>query len=101
MMRTLPSQPLRRAFCCPKARLIRTETSRPRPERETRIPGLAPEKRVPKSAGLSEGTKREPNTDDRANLKGFAMAAHRAKRRDKAILSFGLPRITRLNRRWW
>jgi hypothetical protein len=42
------------------------EFFRPRPERETRIPGLA-RKRAPQARGLSEGTRRKPDTDDRAN----------------------------------
>ena len=51
------------------------ETSRRKPERETRIPGLAPAGACPKARGLSEGTRRKPDTDGRANPKGFAVAA--------------------------
>ncbi len=44
-----------------------------RPERETRIPGLARERARPSARGLSEGTTaEEPGADDRANQIGFA-----------------------------
>jgi len=51
------------------------ETSRRKPERETRIPGLTPAGVCPKARGLSEGTRRKPDTDGRANPWGFAVAA--------------------------
>ena len=60
--------------------------SRREPERETRIPGLAPERRAPKARGLSEGTRRKPETDDRANPEGFAIAARRSERRGRICL---------------
>ena len=62
---------------------------RRKPERETRIPGLVPDGTCPQARGLSEGTRRKLDTDDRADLKGFAMAAQL--RRDKTVLLFGLP----------
>ncbi len=58
----------------------RRRISRRKPERETRIPGLAPERCVPKARGLSEGTRRKLDTDDRANPEGFANAAPFARR---------------------
>ena len=76
------------------------ETSRRKPERETRIPGLAPERRVPKARGLSEGTRRKPDTDGRASPKGFAIAARRSERRERICL-YLVCRILRLNQRWW
>jgi hypothetical protein len=66
-------------FLLSEAWLVRI--SRRKPERETRIPGLAPERRVLKARGLPEGTRRKPDTDGRANLEGFAMAARRSRRR--------------------
>jgi hypothetical protein len=73
-IRTLPSQPLRGVFCCPKPRLIR-KISRRKPERETRILRARAGRRVPEARGLSEGTRRKPDTDGRANPEGFAIAA--------------------------
>jgi len=55
-------------FFVVRSRLI--ETSRRKPERETRIPGLAPAGACPEARGLSEGTRRKPDTDDRANPQG-------------------------------
>jgi len=48
------------------ARAHTTRLSRRKPERETRIPGLVPEKRVPKSAGPvggNEAMSRTPMTE--------------------------------------
>ena len=64
-------------------------TRRRKPERETRIPGLAPMARGLKARGLSEGTRRKPDTDDRANPKGFANGG--AVRRRAQNLHQGLP----------
>lgn len=67
------------------------ETSRRKPERETRIPGLAPKCACPKARGLSEGTRRKPDTDDRANPEGFAVAAPLSAA--KIRFQSGLPRF--------
>jgi hypothetical protein len=40
-------------------------------------PGARASTRAPKARGLPEGTRREPDTDGRANQEGFAMAARR------------------------
>jgi hypothetical protein len=80
--RTLPSQPLRRVFYFRKAALVRNipakaGTGDPDPG------ARAGEARGSKARGLSEGTRRKPDTDGRANLEGFALAARRSERRDR------------------
>ena len=67
-MQTLPSQPLRRVFCCPKHGSI--EIARRKPERETRIPGLAPQRRVPKSAGPVGGNEAQAGYRWQSELQG-------------------------------
>jgi hypothetical protein len=71
--RTLPSKSLRRVFCFPAP--FKTKASPAgKPERETRIPGLARlSARAASSAGPVGGNEGdEPDTDGRANRKGFA-----------------------------
>src|SRR6185312_14773791 len=65
------------------------EIARRKPERETRIPGLAPRARSPEARGLPEGTRREPDTDGGADLKGL-LWRRRFERRDEFLQS-GLP----------
>ena len=43
--------------------------------------------RASEARGLSEGTRRKPDTDGRANQEGFAMAARRSERCDRIRLS--------------
>ena len=65
----------------------RSRTSGEKPERETRIPGLALEKRVPKRAGPVGGNEGdEPDTDDRANPEGSQIAARHSRRRGRTYL---------------
>ena len=72
---------------------------RRKPERETRIPGLARE-RAPEARGLPEGTRRKPDTDGRANQKvRYGGAPLRAPRRN--LFCNLVCRIARLNERWW
>jgi hypothetical protein len=74
------------------------EIARRKPERETRIPGLAPRARSPEARGLPEGTRREPDTDGGADLKGLLW-----RRRSSAATNSCNPvcRIVRLDERWW
>jgi hypothetical protein len=65
-MQTLSSEPLRRVFCCPK--LGSFEISRRKPERETRIPGLALEARAQARGACRRERGFKPDTDGSANL---------------------------------
>jgi hypothetical protein len=49
------------------------EICRRRPERETRIPGLARKRACPSARGLLEGTRRKPDTDGRAGSRARNM----------------------------
>ncbi|GLR88620.1 hypothetical protein GCM10007857_53330 [Bradyrhizobium iriomotense] len=71
------------------------------PERETRIPGLALEKRVPKRAGPAGGNEAMSRTPmAERTSQGFANGG--ASKAPQSIFSKdGLPRRSRLNRRWW
>src|SRR5260370_32238519 len=78
-------------FLLSEARLS-GKISRRKPERETRIPGLALASACPKARGLPEGTRRKPDTDGRANLfKGSRIAARRSERRDRIFLIWFAP----------
>ena len=90
--RTLPSQKLRRVFYFPKQgsfEISRLEGRNGRPgSRGSRRRGVCPSAR-----GLSEGTRRKPDTDDRVNLfSRFAIAAHRSRAAHKHVSFSGLPR---------
>ena len=68
LTRTLPSQQAPEGFCFLERSLFRI--SRRKPERETRIPGLARGRARPRARGLPEGTRRKPDTDGRAGQQG-------------------------------
>jgi hypothetical protein len=79
LIRTLPSQPLRRVFYFPKQGRSKFsgEAGTGDPD-----PGARARMRAPEARGLPEGTRRKPDTDGRANQVGFAMAAQSSERRD-------------------
>jgi hypothetical protein len=68
-------------------------TSRRKPERETRIPGLAPERRVPRSAGPAGGNEARSRTPMAERTPRGSSWRRTFQRRAKICLSSGLPHL--------
>jgi hypothetical protein len=92
LSRTLPSQVLAEGFLLPNARLIR-QTSGAKPERETRIPGLARTGAWPKRGACRRKGGDEPDTDGRANFSEFANCGAFVSAAIDYICNFGLPHV--------